>query len=292
MKTNKRRARGPKFVAYMGPVLDALRKLGGSGRPAEVQDLIAGALGIPGEEQEAQYESGGTRFATQVHFARLYLVKAGLLDSSTRGVWSLTEKGRGAQLEHEEALQIFRDIHKEFGPKRASTSLLEAESLTPEGDETSDNYRSDLLRLLMDLPPAGFEQLCQRLLRESGFEQVTVTGKSGDGGLDGNGVLQVNPFVSFRVYFQCKRYKDTVGPGTVRDFRRAMMGRADKGIILSTGSFTAEARREAVRDGVPPIELVDGERLIDLFEQLELGLRPRKTYDIDHGFFAEFQRVK
>lgn len=141
------------------------------------------------------------------------------------------------------------------------------------------------------LSPSGFERLCQRLLRESGFEEVKVTGRSGDGGIDGHGILQVNPFVSFQVYFQCKRYKDSVGCGVVRDFRGAMMGRADKGIIITTGTFTADARKEAVRDGVPPIELVDGQKLIDLFEQLELGLTPKQTYKIDDGFFDDYREA-
>jgi restriction system protein len=131
--------------------------------------------------------------------------------------------------------------------------------------------------------------LCQRLLREAGFEQVSVTGRSGDGGIDGIGILQLNPFVSFKVLFQCKRYTGGVGPGMVRDFRGAMMGRADKGLILTTGTFSADARREAARDGVPPIELVDGQALVELFEKLELGLRPRTTFDVNDGFFEEFR---
>jgi restriction system protein len=126
-------------------------------------------------------------------------------------------------------------------------------------------------------------------LRESGFEQVIVSGRSGDGGIDGQGILQVNPFVSFKVLFQCKRYTGSVSSPQVRDFRGAMMGRADKGIILTTGTFTTDAQKEAVRDGVPPIELVHGEKLLDMFENLELGLTPRKTYDVDLHFFQEFQ---
>jgi restriction system protein len=127
-------------------------------------------------------------------------------------------------------------------------------------------------------------------LRESGFQQVVVTGRSGDGGIDGVGVLQVNPFVSFNVLYQCKRYQGSVAPSQIRDFRGSMMGRADKGIILTTGTFTLEAKKEARRDGVPPIELVDGETLIQLFERLELGLIPRTTYDIDDKFFEDFRK--
>src|SRR5262249_47737218 len=146
-----------------------------------------------------------------------------------------------------------------------------------------------LLDILKSLPPAGFERLCQFLLRESGFEKVGVTGRSGDGGIDGHGILQLNAFVSFKVLFQCKRYAGAISPSQVRDFRGAMMGRADKGIIMTTGTFTDAAEKEALRDGVPPIELVTGETLLNMFESLELGLTPRKTFDIDYQFFETFQ---
>jgi restriction system protein len=139
------------------------------------------------------------------------------------------------------------------------------------------------------LSPSGFERICQRLLREAGFEKVEVTGRSGDGGIDGNGVLQLNPFVSFQVLFQCKRYEGNVTASQVRDFRGAMMGRAEKGIILTTGRFTADAEREATRDGVQPIELVDGDKLVSMFEQLELGMRPQTVYEVDEAFFEPFK---
>ncbi len=68
------------------------------------------------------------------------------------------------------------------------------------------------------------------------------------------------------------------------------MGRADKGIIITTGTFTLEAKKEARRDGVPPIELVDGDTLLEMFEKLELGVVPKQTFDIDERFFDEFQK--
>jgi len=131
----------------------------------------------------------------------------------------------------------------------------------------------------------------KRVLRESGFQEVVVTGKTGDGGIDGIGVLQVNPFVSFNVLFQCKRYQGSVTPSQVRDFRGAMAGRADKGIMMTTGTFTVEAKKEARRDGATPIELVAGEDLVKLFEDLELGLLPRRTFEVDRKFFEEFSRA-
>jgi len=134
-----------------------------------------------------------------------------------------------------------------------------------------------------------FSTWCLEPHRKGTTGSITVTGKSGDGGIDGIGILQVNPFVSFRALFQCKRYQGAVSPSQVRDFRGAMQGRADKGIIMTTGTFTSEAKKEARRDGVPPIEIVDGEKLIDMFEHVELGLKPVKTYEIDEKFFEEFR---
>ena len=254
--------KGPQFVRYFQPVIDALTKLGGSGRPEEVEEAIAEQLGLSESERNEQIPSGQSRFSNKVNWARFYLVKAGLIDSSTRGVWSLSEKGRTTSLSAEQALELFNLIHKPFVTDRKRSKaekVIEDEIVSLEDLD----HRSALQTILLEMPAEGFERLCQRLLRESGFEKVQITGKSGDGGLDGIGVLQVNPFVSFKVLFQCKRYSGSVTPSQVRDFRGAMMGRADKGIILTTGTFTSEARKEAVRDGVPPIELVD----IHLYEQ-------------------------
>jgi restriction system protein len=289
---------GPKFVQFFSPVIEALKELGGSGRPSEVRDVIAKQLSISEQDRTELLEGGAPRFDNQVAWARFYLVKAGLVDSSRRGVWSLSDKGREIEsLPFDEALSIFRQIHSEFQSERGSTEEVSQqeeaveETIAPNDTAVSDDssYRKKLLEVLLALPPSGFERLCQRLLRESGFEQVIVSGRSGDGGIDGQGILQVNPFVSFKVLFQCKRYTGAVSVSQVRDFRGAMMGRADKGIILTTGTFTSDAQKEAVRDGVPPIELVHGDKLLDMFENLELGLTPRTTYDVDVHFFKEFQ---
>lgn len=286
------KAKGPQFVQYFQPVIDALVELGGSGQPSEVKKVIADKLNITEEEQSEQISSGASRFSNSVDWARFYLAKAGYIDSSTRGVWSLSEQGRNLHLSDKEAVQLFQKVHQQFSverkKKKEKIGKIE-EVVTPEDflDEAID-HRVSLMNKLMKLPPTGFERLCQRLLRESGFESVTVTGRSGDGGLDGLGILQVNPLVSFKVLFQCKRYSGSVTPSQVRDFRGAMMGRADKGIILTTGTFTSDAKKEAIRDGVPPIELVDGEKLLDMFEELELGLKPKKAYDVDEKFFDDF----
>lgn len=295
-RTNK--TTGPRFVRYLQPVIDALQELGGSGRPAEVKELIIEKYQISDEELNAQIASGASRFGNDVDWARFYLAKAGYIDSSIRGVWSLTEQAEGVNLSHSDAVDLFNKIHRQFAIERAqagkSTKITKGteREVEPEVVIEELDHRAALMNILRDLPPEGFERLCQRLLRESGFEKVTVTGRSGDGGLDGIGILMVNPFVTFRVLFQCKRYAGAVNVSQVRDFRGAMMGRTDKGIILTTGTFTSDAKTEAVREGVPPIELVDGEKLLDMFEHLELGLKPRKAYDVDRRFFEEFGGLK
>jgi len=202
----------------------------------------------------------------------------------------LTEKGFKTFLTPDQAEEIFKKWTKIFQEQRRKKEKEEptAEKVAEGTGSISKDYREEILEVLLKLTPDGFERLAQRILREAGFTQVVVTGKSGDGGIDGVGTLQVNPLVSFKVLFQCKRYTNSVSPSQVRDFRGAMAGRADKGIIITTGTFTAEARREASRDGVPPIELIDGEKLIDMLEKLELGLNPITTYEINHRFFKDF----
>jgi restriction system protein len=288
------------FVQWINPVLRALRELGGSARPQEVVELVAKNEQVSDEVLDQLNPAGGQRFPNQVHWARYYLAEAGFIDRSRRGVWKLSELGMasgelsptqvakivgGVQAAHREAAGVAPEAGSAgtFAPKADG---LSSERLAPETEDT--DYRSKLLKLLQGLPPNGFERLCQRLLREAGFEQVVVTGRSGDGGIDGHGVLGLNAFVSFRVLFQCKRYVGSVSPSHVRDFRGAMQGRADKGMILTTGTFTADARREASRDGAPPIELVDGDKLVSLFAELELGLRPVTSYEVNEAFFSEY----
>jgi len=282
--------KGPHFIKYMGPTVEALKELGGSGRPAEVIDWIAIALDVTDEHQLEVQKSGQTRFENQVHWARFYLSKAGYIDSSQRGVWSLTKSGLSVAFNHDKALTIFDEVQAAIKKEKELEKEIDVDEPELEGFEPDDprKFRSGLMETLLSLPANGFERLCQRLLRESGFQEVKVTGRSGDGGIDGNGLLEINPFVSFQVLFQCKRYSGSVSVSQVRDFRGAMMGRADKGIILTTGTFTKDAKGEAVRDGVPPIELVNGDKLLDMLEELELGVKPVTIYELDGEFFEEF----
>jgi restriction system protein len=286
-----RQAKGPQFIRFFVPILKTLAESGGVGTPSEIVDRSIEIAGISESEQEAVNKNGQSKVKNRVHWARQYLVWAGYLDSSKRGVWTLTDKGRSADLSTFSPLEVFKSAHAAFvaTKKTATTENSSGEEALPDDPEIQD-YRTGLLDLIKSLPPEGFERLSQRLLRESGFQHVTVTGRSGDGGIDGIGTLQINAFVSFSVLFQCKRYQGTVTPSQVRDFRGAMTGRTDKGIIITTGSFTLEAKKEARRDGAPPIELVDGDALVDMLEKLKLGLTPKRTYEIDRKFFDDYRK--
>ena len=283
------------FVRWMGPLLDVLRELGGSASPREASDGIATKLKVSEEIRNEVTKSGQERFHNQVQWARQYLAWEGFIDSSKRGVWALTTLGRSKTLDDAESRAIFR---RQVERNRALRRAREAAESVDESDDGTDtavvpstgsSRSKQFLDLLKSLAPTGFENLCKRLLREAGFEKVEVTGRSGDGGIDGIGVLQINPLVSFNVVFQCKKWDQSVPPKEVRDLRGAMDGRAEKGILLTTGTFTTQARLEAERPGATPIELVDGEKLFEMFKRFELGLTPTSVYEIDVGFFDEFR---
>lgn len=286
----KKKVKQAEFTQWLGPLLNALRDLGGSGRPKEATEKVAKNLNLSDSLLEATLKSGTPRFANQVAWARQYLVWEGLLEENTRGIWTLTEKGRTASLTNDESRQIFLkwvDIHqKARKDKSKSEILIEQEEEVPENIEHT--FTPNLLEVLQSLSPKGFENICKRLLREHGFENVEVTGGSHDGGIDGYGTLELNPFVTIKVLFQCKRYKGTVSRAQVGDFRNAMFGRAEKGIILTTGTFSEDAKREASRDGAPPVELIDGQKLVYLFEVKQLGVKPKTVYDVDLKFFEPF----
>jgi restriction system protein len=290
-----KKPKGPAFLRFVPPIVETLRELGNSGTAGEVTDRVIARLGIPDSQQEETTPNGHPRVRNRIGWARFYLAKAGYLDASQRGVWTLTEAGRQAHLDPDATFELFKSVHKKFPRKPresggAADAVDEEENEAPETDAA--DYRVTLLAILRALPAPGFERICQRLLRESGFQQVVVTGRSGDGGIDGHGILEINPLVTFKVLFQCKRYggNTVVTPSQVRDFRGAMQGRADKGLILTTGTFTSDARKEATRDGVPPIELVDGDKLVAMFERAGLGLRPMQTFEVDDRFFDEFRK--
>ncbi|MGB0429315.1 MAG: restriction endonuclease [Bacteroidia bacterium] len=286
-----KRKSSAEFVKWFGPLLDALRDLGYSGKPKEVSKKISENEILRESVLDETLKSGTNRFHNQVAWARQYLVWEGLLDSSERGTWKLTEKGKKTFLNYNDSHKLFLkwvEINQAARKDKDSKQIVEdQEESTP--DELELNAEKGLLGVLQDLSPSGFENICKELLREHGFENVEVTGQSHDGGIDGYGTLEINPFVSFKVLFQCKRYKGTVSRAMVGDFRNAMIGRAEKGIILTTGTFSNEAEKEANRDGAPPVELVDGKKLVEMFEKVKLGLKPKVVYEVDLSYFQKFK---
>lgn len=292
--------KGPEFIRFLKPIVEILKSLDGSGTAGEVVDMVIERMNISDEELSVQNKNGGSRIKNQVHWARQYLVNYNVIDNSARGIWSLTPYGEKLEIrDHEHALQIFDEIQANRKKTKSEQNLnekpiVEEDEKTDEqtdiDPDTPGDYQAQLISLLRNMPPSGFEKLCQRLLRESGFKNVKVLGKTGDGGIDGEGLLEVNHLLSFKVLFQSKKYgpNNSVQAHHVRDFRGAMQGRADKRIIITTGAFTKGAKAEAIRDGVPPIELIDAESLVELFEKIELGLKPIRTWQVDESFFTQF----
>jgi len=282
----------PKVDDLYQLTLEALAKLGGSASIEELDDVIGSALGVTQEQLDMTYpKSGASILPDRMSWARSWLKFPRFVENPKRGVWVLTEEGRAViGKPNTELRKIVIEAYKAVRAAKAEQAAEEEPS--PQDAEPSTTRWSDLLlHRIQTLDPSAFERLCQRMLRESGFTRVEVTGKSGDDGIDGAGVLRVN-LISFQVLFQCKRYKGSVGSEVVRNFRGAMQGRADKGLIITTGTFTSEARREATRDGAPAIDLIDGEALCVLLKDLRLGVdvRPVTTEHItvDEAFFTGF----
>jgi restriction system protein len=259
------------FDDLMNPLIQSLKALGGSGTIEEINNKVVEIAQIPSEQLEILHnpEKGGiTEIEYRLMWTRTYLKAYGVIDNSTRGVWALTEKGKTIdKVDEKEVVRVVREQMKKNKQETRSD------------DEEPDNmvaWQGELLDAILKMSPSGFERLIQRILRESGFIQVEVTGQSGDGGVDGHGILRLGGLLSFHVIFQAKRWKGSVSAGHVRDFRGAMVGRADKGLLITTGAFTKEAIKESSRDGAPNIDLVDGDQLVEKLKQLSLGVSTKK----------------
>jgi len=268
----------------MNPVIQALKSLGGSGTNEEINNKVAEIAKIPSDQLEVLHnpEKGGmTEIEYRLMWTRTYLKFYGAIENSARGVWSLTEKG--STLEEVDKKDVVHVVREQMKKNKQETS---------DGDEPNHKieWQEELLDVILEMSPSAFERLIQRILRESGFVQVEVTGQSGDGGVDGHGILRLGGLLSFHVIFQAKRWKGAVGSSQVRDFRGAMVGRADKGLLITTGAFTKDALKEASRDGAPAIDLIDGDQLVEKLTQLSLGVNTKKIeveqVSIDHKWFS------
>ncbi|HZG40966.1 MAG TPA: restriction endonuclease [Nodosilinea sp.] len=278
----------PTFDSMLLPTIQALQVLGGSGTIEEIYEKVVELLNISDKVLEITHgNTSQSEVEYRLAWSRTYLKKYGLLQNSSRGVWSLAETSIDPNtLDPKEIVKVVREADKN-----------KTESLSSDAGEAIDSlealeeiaWHQQLHRTLLSLDPFAFERLAQRLLRESGFIQVQVTGKSGDGGIDGVGIARINGFLSFHVLFQCKRYQGSVTASQIRDFRGAMQGRTDKGLFITTGTFTRDAIKEATRDGAPPIDLIDGEQLVQRLKELGLGVKITmiESVNIDVDWFKK-----
>ncbi|GAA4437915.1 restriction endonuclease [Pontibacter saemangeumensis] len=277
-----------KYDDLFNPTLVALQKLGGSGSVSEIEEEVISILKLSEDEINDIHRESTTKLRYRLAWARNYLKRYGLVENSARGVWSLTEKGN--QLPSVEKDKIKKAVakldRKENGNEINAPGQVN--NLTDELVELS--WQEELLKVVKAITPESFERLCQRMLRELGFINVEVTQRTNDGGIDGNGILRIGGVLSFHVVFQAKRYQGSVGSSVVRDFRGAMIGRAEKGLIISTGSFTREAKKEANRDGAPPIDLIDGNDFAEKLKELRLGVNVEmiEKVEINNEWFSHF----
>jgi restriction system protein len=277
----------PTFDSMLLPTIQALQSLGGSGTTEEIYEKVVQILNVPDKVLEILHGSTSqSEVEYRLAWSRTYLKKYGLLQNSARGVWSLVSTSINLDdLDSREIVKAVRDADK----NKAASSDVSDETVGAIEALEELAWHQQLHKTLLSLDPSAFERLAQRLLRESGFIQVQVTGKSGDGGIDGVGIARINGFLSFHVLFQCKRYQGSVTAGQIRDFRGAMQGRTDKGLFITTGTFTRDAIKEATRDGAPPIDLIDGEQLVQRLKELGLGVKivMIESVEVDTDWFTK-----
>jgi restriction system protein len=280
----------------MKPLLQALQALGGSGSIEEIYDKVVELEHFPEDVLSQLHDSeksNQTEVAYRLAWARTYLKKYGLLANSARGIWSLNQTANDLEgFDPQMVVQFVRALDRKGNERTSSGGAADNASVEddsiPEVSEEQEWKRQLYVVLTQKLSSAAFERLVQQVLRESGFTQVKVTGRSGDGGIDGRGIARINGLMSFHVLFQCKRYKGSVGAPEIRDFRGAMTGRADKGLFITTGTFTPAAVKEATRDGAPPIDLLDGTEFAEKLKELGIGILTKtiQVYTIDEVWFS------
>ena len=281
----------PAFDEMMNELLQAMKELGGSGTIREIDKKTIEILKLPPAILDIMHpKTSKTEIEYRLAWTRTYLKFYGLLENSTRGIWSLSPQGRAIkEINPAEIVREVRENQKDRSRSDNSVNL-EDEELKNDGVEAPEeiqSWREKLKMVLYKLEPDAFERLTQRILRESGFTQIEVLGKTGDGGIDGLGIVKLNGIVSFQMLFQCKRYVKgkKVSNNEIRDFRGAMQGRTDKGLFITTGKFSAPAIQEANRPGTPSIDLIDGDDLVEKLRELQLGVYPVNDYRIDENWF-------
>ena len=294
---NKIDSRIPRYNKLIMPAFTALKELGGSGTNDESLNQVIKDLNIPDEVADITHmgKVNQSELSYQLAWARTYLSKYGVIQNSARSVWSITPEFVGVDVLDEK--EIVASVVKKNAEKRnKATTTTTTDDIPEDDDPTNDDeeypdeikpWKEKLAEILQSMNPYGFERLTQRVLRECGFSQVEVTKKSGDGGIDGTGKLKINGIFSFNVAFQCKRYSGVVGAPDIRDFRGSLTTNIEKGLFITTGTFSKAAREEACSPGKQQIDLLDGEEFINKLTEYEIGVHPVTTYAIDEEFFKK-----
>ncbi len=292
---NKIDSRIPRYNKLIMPAFIALKELGGSGTNDEIRNQVISDLSIPDEVADITHmgKANQSELSYQLAWARTYLSKYGVIQNSARSVWSITPNFVGVDVLNEK--EIVASVVKKNAEKRNKYATVTKTEDVPEDDDPANDdeefpdeikpWKEKLSEIIQTMDPYGFERLTQRVLRESGFSQVEVTKKSGDGGIDGTGKLKINGIFSFNVAFQCKRYSGVVGAPDIRDFRGSLTTNIEKGLFITTGTFSKAAREEACSPGKQQIDLLDGEEFINKLVEYEIGIHPVTTYAIDEEFF-------
>ena len=276
-KISKKKCPGYQF--FIKPTFDALYQLGGSGANSEIYKKVIKNTNLSEDVIDEMHSFTMTEVEYKLMWARTYLKNYGAVENSKQGVWVLTAKGAAlAKLADLDVKEIVRFTNNKNGATKNNGS----ESDTPTEPK---GWREQITDILLSMSPYAFEKLAQRLLRECGFSDVEVTKKSGDGGIDGTGKLRINGIFSFNVAFQCKRYKGAVGAPEIRDFRGSLSTNIEKGVLITTGSFTRAALAEASSEGKRLIDLMDGEELLNKLAEYGIGLNEVKSYEVDMDFF-------
>jgi restriction system protein len=222
----------PKYDDLFNPLLKTMKELGSSATISELDEAVIKRLHLTDKEIAEQHgDSNKTELQYQLAWTRTYLKVYGLIDNSERGIWVLTPKGKeinpvDPDLVLRKVQELQRDKRNILAVKSLRSSIdVESHRVleTIEEETEEEIWREELLTELLNISPDAFERLCQRLLRESGFVEVKVTGRSGDGGIDGVGIVRLGGLLGFPILFQCKRYSGSVGSSVIRDFRGAMM---------------------------------------------------------------------
>lgn len=296
----ERKNLSPTYAELIVPTYDALKQLGGSGTNSEIYEKVIVKLNLSDEVLDEPHlgSLNQSEVEYQLAWARTYLKNYGIIVNSARGVWSITsEYASGLSISSKEIVAFTAQKNAKKREIAKYNEMQNDQVGKPEDDIASNDevefpdevkpWRQQLANVLQNMDPYGFERLSQRLLRECGFTQVSVTKKSGDGGIDGIGKLKINGIVSFNVAFQCKRYKGLVSSGDIRDFRGSLTTDIEKGIFITTGSFSKAAKDEATTPGKKQIDLIDGEEFISKLAEYSIGVKEVKTYEIDEDFFAK-----